>query len=82
LNIIEKGKRYANIYSQIQIIGNSEVIIEGCKKILEYNDIFVKVKALGMIVNIWGSELSVNDFGHGSVFVNGSIQSVELEKNG
>lgn len=65
--------------SQIQITGNKEVLVDGCKKILEYNDVFVKVSTWDMIVNIWGSELTVNDFGSGEIFVCGKIQSIELE---
>lgn len=78
-NIIRKGKEFVHMDSQIQITGNKEVLVDGCKKILEYNDVFVKVSTWEMNVNIWGSELTVNDFGTGSIFICGKIQSVELE---
>ena len=80
-NLLKKGKDFVCIDSQIQITGNSQVLVDGCKKILEYNDIFVKVKTSELIVQIWGSELSVDDFGSDVIYVCGKIQSVELEKN-
>ncbi|MGN0613101.1 MAG: YabP/YqfC family sporulation protein [Porcipelethomonas sp.] len=80
--IIEKGKRFVNMDSQIQITGNKEVLVDGCRKILEYNDIFVKVKTWDLTVQIWGSGLEVNDFGSDGIYICGKIQSVELEKNG
>lgn len=80
-NILKKGKDFISIGSQIQITGNSQVLVDGCKKILEYNDIFVKVKTWDMTVQIWGSGLSVDDFGSDVIYVCGKIQSVELEKN-
>ncbi|MDE5917286.1 MAG: YabP/YqfC family sporulation protein, partial [Oscillospiraceae bacterium] len=42
--IIYKGRHLMNLDTQIQITGNREVLIECCKKILEFNDIMVKVK--------------------------------------
>lgn len=77
--IFEKVRDIAFMDSQIQIIGNKEVLVDGCKKILEYDDVFVKVSTWNMIVNIWGSELTVNDFGSGEIFICGNIQSIELE---
>lgn len=77
--IFERVRDLAFMDSQIQIIGNKEVLVDGCKKILEYDDVFVKVSTWNMIVNIWGSELTVNDFGSGEIFVCGKIQSIELE---
>ncbi len=78
---MKRGKEFISLNSQIQITGNSQVLVDGCKKILEYNDIFVKVQTAELIVQIWGSELSVNDFGSDVIYVHGNIQSVELEKN-
>lgn len=80
-SIIEHGKRFVNMDSQIEITGGREVLVDGCRKILEYNDVFVKVRTWEMTVNIWGSDLSVSDFGSGAIYISGKIQSVELEKN-
>lgn len=78
-DILQKSKGFIRMNSQIQITGNKEVLVDGCKKILEYNDVYVRVSTWDMNVNIWGNELKVNDFGSGAIFVCGKIQSVELE---
>ena len=39
-----KIKRFINMDTQIQITGDHEVLVECCKKILEYNDIMVRLK--------------------------------------
>lgn len=80
--IIQKGKKFINMDTQIQITGNHEVLVEGCKKILEYNDVFIKVKTWDMIIQVWGSGLKVSDFNSNGIYVFGNIQSVELIKNG
>ena len=49
MKIIEKGKRFVHMDSQIQLTGNREVLVDGCRKILEYNDVFVKVKTWEMM---------------------------------
>ena len=95
--IIQKGKKFINMDTQIQITGNHEVLVEGCKKILEYNDVFIKVKTWDMIIQVWGSGLKVstyntaftntvykfiNIFNSNGIYIFGNIQSVELIKNG
>lgn len=80
--LIDKGKRFINMDTQIQITGDREVLVECCKKILEYNDVFVKVRTWDMTVQIWGNNLRVNDFNSNGIYVFGKIQSVELIKNG
>ena len=66
--IIQKGKKFINMDTQIQITGNHEVLVEGCKKILEYNDVFIKVKTWDMIIQVWGSGLKVSNFNIDAVF--------------
>ncbi len=80
--ILYKGRRFINMDTQIQITGSREVLVENCRKILEYNDVFVKVKTWDMTVQVWGSGLSVNDFNSGGIYICGKIQSVELMRNG
>ncbi len=80
--IIYKGRRFINMDTQIQITGKKEVLIECCKKIIEFNDIMVKVRTWDLTVIIWGSELKVNDYNSSGIYVCGNIQSVELTENG
>ncbi len=77
---LEKGKRFIHMDSQIQITGSSSVMVDGCKKILEYNDILVKVKTWDLIVQVWGSGLTVSGFSSDIICIYGDIRSVELER--
>ncbi len=78
----EKVRRFINMDTQIQLTGNREVLVECCKKILEYNDIMVRVRTWDMTVEVWGSSLSVSDFNSKGIIISGKIQSVELTENG
>lgn len=72
-----KKALYAN--TMIHIADNDELEIESCRQILEYNDIFIRVKTSTLFVEIWGTELTVDDFGGGTITVRGRISSVGLE---
>ncbi|MGN0621627.1 MAG: YabP/YqfC family sporulation protein [Porcipelethomonas sp.] len=80
--IVYKGRHFLNMETQIQITGSSEVLVECCKKILEFNDIMVKVRTWDLTVVIWGSDLKVNDYNASGIYVCGKIQSVELTEIG
>ncbi|MGN0641740.1 MAG: YabP/YqfC family sporulation protein [Huintestinicola sp.] len=65
--------------SQITICGKEYVEIENCKRIMEYNDIYLKVKtAGGLIIEVWGSGLRLSDYNTNGIAVRGIISSVEL----
>ncbi len=67
--------------TQLVICDNNYLEVEGCKRIMEYNDIYLKLKtASDMIIEVWGSELSLSDYNTGGVAVRGKITSVELAK--
>ncbi len=76
-----KIKRLVNMDTQIQITGNHEVLVECCKKILEYNDVMVKVRTWDMTIEIWGNNLSVDDFNSKGIYVHGKIQSIDMTEN-
>lgn len=76
MNEIRKAL-YAN--TMIHIADNDELEIESCKQIIEYNDIFIRVKTSTLFVEIWGTDLTVDDFGGGTITVKGCISSVTLE---
>lgn len=74
-----KNKLYLN--TTLLMTDNSSIEIDNVKKILEYNDIFLKIKTTNLIIQIWGSKISVNDYGSGGLVVNGKIESVEFLKS-
>lgn len=68
------------VRSMVTISGDSEALIEHCKRILECSDIRCSVTAGSFTVDIWGSDLSLTSFANGSVSVNGKIRSVSVER--
>ena len=78
MKLTDIGRRFTDS-SQIQITGKEAVLIDGCKKIIEYNDIIVRVKAKDITVSVWGSGLYAGSFGTDCIYIYGKISSVELE---
>lgn len=65
--------------SQIVICGTGYMEVENCKRIMEYNDIYLKVKTVsGLIIEIWGTGLKLSNYDTTGIAVRGRINSVEL----
>lgn len=72
---------YLNTY--VHLHGNEEVRIENCMKILEYNEVLVKLQTRDLTLEFWGNKLRVYDYNDGSVLIRGRISSVIMtEKRG
>ena len=65
-------------------LDNTYIEIENVGKILEYNDIRIRLMTSTLILDIWGEKLTVSSYGTAGVCVNGKISSVEFtpKKNG
>lgn len=72
-----KNKIYLN--SSISITDNSHMEIENCSKILEYNDIYVRLKTATIILQIWGEGLMISDYNTSGIIVDGKIFRVEFD---
>lgn len=64
----------------LNLCGNRELRVENCMKILEYNDVLVRLQTRDMVVEIWGTELRVSDYNDSSVLVHGTISSIQLQE--
>lgn len=65
--------------TQIVITNNQSMIIETCKRILEYNDICLKLLTnTGLTVQIWGKKLSMSECSNDDIIISGTIDSVEF----
>jgi len=68
--------------TQITVCGNSYMEIENCRRIMEYNDIYLKVRAVsGLVVEVWGANLRLSDYNTDGISVRGKIASIELHGN-
>lgn len=61
-----------------EIIGNKEVIIEGCKCILQYDENIVRISVKNMSVSFYGRNLLIKCLTEDSLIVNGFITSIEF----
>ncbi|MBR1591791.1 MAG: YabP/YqfC family sporulation protein [Ruminococcus sp.] len=75
----EKIKQKFYLDSEIFISGNREIIIENCKRIEEYNEVFIRLVSGGLHINIWGDSLKAYDFRTDSLVIRGKISRIELE---
>ena len=72
-----KKKLYLNTY--MNLTDNTHLEIENCQKILEYNDIYVKLKTSTLIISIWGQNIRISDYNTDGIIVDGIFSSVEFE---
>lgn len=64
--------------SQIQLTDNTELEIEGGKKILEYDENLILIRLEKNILKIIGTDLKTDCFSSGFVTVFGNINSIEF----
>ena len=62
----------------MEVFSNREIYIEGCKGILEYNDVYIKVKVVGGMIIVSGTSLDVPSFEGPAISIKGKINSIEM----
>lgn len=62
----------------IEMKSNSEMAIEGCEQIDEYDENIIKIKAKKMIISVFGKNLQIKCLNPDSLLVYGVICSVEF----
>lgn len=60
--------------------GNRELIIENCRRIEEYNEVFMQLVSGRLCIQIWGSGLRAYDYRTGGLLVRGRIERIELNE--
>lgn len=64
--------------AQIELSGNREALVEGCKGVLEYDETVVKLATEGMSVKFTGRGLQIKILTHDSAVVTGYILGIEF----
>lgn len=67
---------------RIELVGNSECMVEGMKGILEYTKEKIKINLGKYYVTFFGDELFIKSFSYQGAIVQGNIISVEFENYG
>ena len=78
--LLEVPEEVSSQNSKITIQDFSKMLIENYKSILEYQDIYIRIKMYSGIVNITGTNLKLEDMTTDDIVVNGDIDSVDFEK--
>lgn len=67
----------------IHMDGNREMLIENCRRIEEYSDVFMRLISGKLCINIWGNNLRAYDFNKDGLMISGKISQIEFtERNG
>lgn len=72
----EDFKRTRNKHSDIQLTDNNEMILDGCRRVIRYdeNEICLELPTTG--IEVVGIGLKMNNFSVGGVIIEGEIHSV------
>ena len=66
--------------TQLQLTDNRELEIEGCKKIIEYDENLIIIMLEKILLKVYGTELKTSCFSSGYVTIYGKITSLEFEE--
>lgn len=67
---------------QIQLLGNRELLIEGCRSVEACDENLIRLRLPGLLLMVLGEGLQVGEFAAESLSVRGKIRSLELETEG
>lgn len=65
---------------KVVIIGFSELIIENCKGILEYEEYYIKLSTFIGCISINGFNLKLDKMNEDSLKITGKIESLDIER--
>lgn len=66
----------------IEVIGNSECVVDGLKGIVEYTKQRIKINMGRYYITFVGADLYINSFSHRGAIVQGTIMSLEFDNYG
>lgn len=62
----------------IEMFSNKEVFVDGCGGILEYNDVYVKIRIKKGMIIISGTNIDIPVFEGKTITIKGTIDSIEF----
>ena len=72
----EDFKKSRQKQSDMQITDNKEIVLDGCRRVVEYNENHIKLELPSMGVSIVGMQLKMRNFSIGGVIIKGQIHSI------
>ena len=58
---------------------NTRLEIENCRRIIEYNDIYIRLRTSTLTMQVWGKDLKISDYNTDGIVIEGTFSSVEFE---
>lgn len=65
-------------YAHMEISGNREVILEGCKGVLEYSDCVIAMNTGKLTVKLCGCDMTIISMQGSQAIIKGVITSIEF----
>lgn len=62
----------------MHLSGNNELIIDNCRRIEEYNEVYMRIVSGNLTVDIRGNGLRAYDFSTGGLVIRGCIEQIGL----
>ena len=62
---------------QIELLGNREALVDGCRGVLQYEDTVVRISTGRMIVRFTGQDLCICALQAGQIRITGTIAGVD-----
>lgn len=78
--ILEVPKEISTNEPKITIAGFKKMLIENYKAILEYQDIYIRIKTYIGIVNVNGFNLKLGEMTSDDIMITGDIETIDFEK--
>lgn len=72
----EDFKKSINKHSDIQITDNRSIVLDGCRRVIEYNENCIRLELAAVAVSVVGMGLSMRNFSVGGIVIEGQIHSL------
>lgn len=72
-----KEKLYFNTY--MNLTDNTHIEIENCKRILDYSDVYLRIRTSTLTICIYGENLNISDYNTDGMLIDGKFSSIEFE---
>lgn len=78
--LLEVPKEISTNEPKVTIVAFNQMLIENYKVILEYQDIYIRIKTYTGIININGFNLKLGEMTSDDITVTGEIEKIDFEK--
>lgn len=75
---IAKEEKDLTLSPNIEMLGNREIIIDGCEGVFEYSESYIKIKIKKGVLILYGSDLNIVCFENSFISLKGKIETLEF----